>query len=223
MVDTYEPKHAPVDRATWDSIKDRFANTLFQKNRARFFQVMKEQVPTQEGDFALFKGANEVPLYSSDVSYPEYQEAFFYYLFGAKEMGCYGLLDFHAEKAILFIPRLDNLYKIWMNFEDKTQVAAKYEMLVFYVDEMESVLETYKGTCFVNEGKNSDSGLTTQTPEDSYLKNNKVDREVMHDWLSEARVIKNDEEIHALRWASQITAEAHCNVLRNVKPGMQES
>lgn len=45
----------------------------------------------------------------------------------------------------------------------------------------------------------------------------------MHDILAESRVIKNDEEIHALRWASQITAEAHCNVLKNVKAGMRES
>jgi Xaa-Pro aminopeptidase len=45
----------------------------------------------------------------------------------------------------------------------------------------------------------------------------------MHDILVESRVIKNDEEIHALRWASQITAEAHCNVLKNVKAGMRES
>lgn len=56
-----------------------------------------------------------MPLYSSDVSYPEYQEAFFYYLSGVFEMDCYLLLDFNAEKTILFVPKMDNLYKIWMN------------------------------------------------------------------------------------------------------------
>jgi hypothetical protein len=33
----------------------------------------------------FFKGSNEVPLYNSDVNYPDYQEGFFYYLFGAVE------------------------------------------------------------------------------------------------------------------------------------------
>jgi Xaa-Pro dipeptidase len=45
----------------------------------------------------------------------------------------------------------------------------------------------------------------------------------MHDILAESRVIKNDEEILALKWASQITTEAHVNVLKNIKPGMRES
>jgi Xaa-Pro dipeptidase len=41
----------------------------------------------------------------------------------------------------------------------------------------------------------------------------------MHNILAESRVIKNDEEIEIMRWASKITCEAHCNVMRNVKPG----
>jgi len=45
----------------------------------------------------------------------------------------------------------------------------------------------------------------------------------MHDILAESRVIKNDEEILALKWASQITTEAHVNVLKHIKPGMRES
>jgi len=52
----------------------------------------------------LFKGASEVPLYSSDVHYPEYQEAYFYYLTGCEEMDCYLVLDLHNDKAILFAP-----------------------------------------------------------------------------------------------------------------------
>jgi Xaa-Pro aminopeptidase len=44
----------------------------------------------------------------------------------------------------------------------------------------------------------------------------------MHDILAESRVYKNDEEVEALRWACKITSEAHCNVMRNVKPGQRE-
>ena len=45
----------------------------------------------------------------------------------------------------------------------------------------------------------------------------------MHDILCESRTVKNDEEIHVMRWASQVTAEAHCNVMANCKPGLRES
>ena len=76
--------------------------------------MFKKAVPVKDGDFALFRGASEVPLYSSDVSYPEYQDACFYYLFGVHEMDCYAIIDFHNEKAVLFAPKLNNLYKIWM-------------------------------------------------------------------------------------------------------------
>ena len=50
-----------------------------------------------------------------------------------------------------------------------------------------------------------------------------TDTTFMHDILAESRVIKNDEEMEIMRWASQITCEAHCNVMRNVKAGMRES
>jgi Xaa-Pro dipeptidase len=50
-----------------------------------------------------------------------------------------------------------------------------------------------------------------------------VDDSTLHDILCESRVIKNDEEIKIMRWASIITCEAHVDVMRKVKPGMRES
>ena len=76
---------------------------------------------------------------------------------------------------------------------------------------------------FLNDGVNSDSGLKTILPDEKYCKDRTVDRETLYEILAESRVIKNDEEILALRWASQITAEAHCEVLRKVKENMRES
>jgi hypothetical protein len=91
------------------------------KNRERFIKLFKEKVgqslPAKA--IAFFKGINEVPIYSSDVSYPSYQEAFFYYLFGVAEVDCYGIIDFETEKAYLFAPKLSNLYKIWMTVLDE--------------------------------------------------------------------------------------------------------
>ena len=112
---------------------------------------------------ALFKGASDVPVYSSDITYPSYQEAFFYYLFGSIEMDCYGFLDFAAEKAILFVPKLNNLYKIWMTVMTKEDYATKYELEVRYIDELEEFMATQcsGATVYVNRGVNSDSKLQT--------------------------------------------------------------
>jgi Xaa-Pro aminopeptidase len=76
---------------------------------------------------------------------------------------------------------------------------------------------------YVNSGVNSDSGLTTDIPEHKYLDGLTVDKERMHDILCESRIIKNDEEILAMKWASQSTVESHVSVMRNIKPGMRES
>jgi hypothetical protein len=87
--------------------------TLFQKNRLQFIKLFKPEIKEKEA-ISFFQGASEVPLYSSDVAYPEYQEAFFYYLFGVTEMDCFAVIDFTNERSVLFVPRLDNFYKIWM-------------------------------------------------------------------------------------------------------------
>jgi len=123
---------------------------------------MKAKIGQEKKAIAFFKGANEVPLYSSDVSYPSYQEAFFYYVFGAIEMDLYGVLDFESEKAILFVPKLDNLYKIWMTVMTKEDYATKYGIEVQYIDDLPAYLASKRDantTIYLNRGTNSDSKL----------------------------------------------------------------
>ncbi len=66
---------------------------------------------------------------SSDFNYPEYQESYFYYLFGVTEMDCYGVIDFDTEKCIVFVPKLDNYYKIWMTVLDTEEYQKKYYLI----------------------------------------------------------------------------------------------
>jgi Xaa-Pro dipeptidase len=209
-------------------LADRLPQTLFQKNRKQFIKMFKDSQGANlpKHSIALFKGANEVPLYSSDVAYPEYQEAFFYYLFGVTEMDSYAAIDFTNEKTILFLPKLDNEYKIWMTVLNLDQYKEKYPLVdeIIFTSDIEKWMTEQAPDCiFVNKGVNSDSGLTTCVPEEKYTAMAKVDDKFMHNVLSESRVIKNDEEIEIMRWASKITCEAHCNVMRNVKPGQRES
>lgn len=211
---------------------DGLPQSLFKKNRAQFMRMFKEKLGDNMPEHAIgfFKGASEVPMYSGDVPYPEYQEAYFYYLFGATDMDCYGIIDFTEEKSYLIAPKLDNFYKIWMTTWSKEELKGKYIEIdeIYYTDEIEELLKKINpSTIYLNKGVNSDSGLTTMYPEESTYKkacpDAAVDDTIMHDILAESRVYKNDEEIEAMKWASIITCEAHCNVLRNVKPGQRES
>ena len=68
------PNFVPIDKSTWDSVKDKIPNSCFEENRARFYRLFKEKITVNDQNKAvgLFKGSSEVPLYSSDVSYPSY-------------------------------------------------------------------------------------------------------------------------------------------------------
>ena len=116
-----------------------------------FKEFLGDKLP--KNAIGFFKGASEVPLYSSDVCYPEYQEAFFYYLFGVVEMDSYGIIDFQNEKAILFLPKLDNYYKIWMTVLDTDEFKKKYNLIedVRFVDDLEEFIKSHQpDTIFVN-------------------------------------------------------------------------
>ncbi len=64
------------------------------------------------------------------------------------------------------MPKLDNLYKIWMTVMTKEDYATKYDLEVRYIDEMQEYLSAQCGsatgtTVYVNRGINSDSKLQT--------------------------------------------------------------
>lgn len=108
-----------------------------------------------------------------------------------------------------------------MNLDDFKQ---KFNLIdeIYYVDELEAWFQKNDPTTvFVNKGVNSDSKLKTMVPESTFYKCPTDDKQ-LYNILCESRVFKNDEEMEIMRWASKITCEAHCNVMRMTKPGMRE-
>lgn len=102
----------------------------------------------------------------------------------------------------------------------------KYSLIdqILYVDQIEETLKSLNPEIvFLNQGVNSDSGLTTMVPEEILYKTSlpraKVDLLIMHNILCESRVFKTPEEIEIMRWASKITCEGHLAVMRSVKSG----
>ena len=80
-------------------------------------------------------------------------------------MDCYALFDLHNDDVILFVPQLDNLYKIWMNILTDAEASKKYGVKVRYINQIEETLKNYKGTLYLNSGVNSDSDLSTVLPD----------------------------------------------------------
>ena len=121
------------------------------------------------GSLGFLKSAFDTPMYSSDVNYPEYQEQFFYYLFGVTEQNCYGVIDFETEKVILFMPRPDNLYKIWMTVMSKDDMQSKYPKIdkIMYIDELKDYFkQAQPEIIYVNSGINTDTNRQSVIPEE---------------------------------------------------------
>lgn len=57
-------------------------------------------------------------------------------MFSAAEMDCFGAIDLVNEKAVLFVPRQDEFYKIWMTVLSLDQYKEKYNLVdeIMYVD-----------------------------------------------------------------------------------------
>ena len=45
---------------------------------------------------------------------------------------------------------------------------------------------------------------------------------ILHREMSELRVFKTDEEIEVLRYVNRASSDAHCELMREIRPGMQE-
>ena len=50
----------------------------------------------------------------------------------------------------------------------------------------------------------------------------KINKDILHSEISECRVFKTDLELEVLRYACRISAEAHKEVMKNVRPGRYE-
>lgn len=59
-------------------------------------------------------GGKTTNFYNSDTEPVFIQESYFHWAFGVGEPDFYGAIDVASGKSILFAPRLDEEYEIWM-------------------------------------------------------------------------------------------------------------
>eukprot|EP00349_Pseudokeronopsis_sp_Brazil_P002679 CAMPEP_0202960262 /NCGR_PEP_ID=MMETSP1396-20130829/4404_1 /ASSEMBLY_ACC=CAM_ASM_000872 /TAXON_ID= /ORGANISM="Pseudokeronopsis sp., Strain Brazil" /LENGTH=545 /DNA_ID=CAMNT_0049679357 /DNA_START=24 /DNA_END=1661 /DNA_ORIENTATION=+ len=184
----------------------------------------------------LLKGGEETTQYDSDTDVLFRQDSWFNYLFGVKEAGFYGGIRVEDGTSVLFIPKLQDSYRIWCGeifppsyFKDLYGVDE-----VLYTDDLgnwlTSELETRGGQIHVLFGVNSDSGKVPAVPDfdgyQNFLSSGKVAPEdpvlgrgtsALYQALSTSRVIKSTEEIDVMQYCAVVASNAHVEVMRNVK------
>ncbi|XP_075976769.1 dipeptidase C [Anticarsia gemmatalis] len=193
--------------------------SLFAKNRARLAEKLKS------GQVVVLQGGEDVSHYDTDVQYVFRQEAYFTWVCGVREPGCYFALDVKTNKSILFVPRLPIEYEVWMGklltTEDFKKLYAVDE--VHYVDELRDILKSLNPEVLLTLcGTNTDSGLTAKEAVFEGINDFKVDNEILFPIIAELRVIKTPEEIEVMRYVCKVSSDAHKQVMLYAKPELKE-
>jgi len=200
--------------------------SLHQTNRKRLSErLAKVDGIVKKESFVLFKGGESSTRYCSDAETLFRQESFFNWAFGVEEPDCFGAVHVSTAKAILFVPRLPDHYGVWMgklwtldDFKLKYQTDS-----VMYVDEMHKFFEDRNPEMiYLLEGKNADSGKITEPANFEGIAAFKTDKSKIYNEVCELRVVKTPEEIEVIRYANEVSSEAHKKVMRAIRPGMKE-
>jgi len=138
----------------------------------------------------------------------------------------YGVLDVKTGESLLFLPRYGVEYAVWCG---PPPPADHYKTLygfdhVHFVDEIANVLKG-RGIRVLHTlyGKNTDSGkFSKEAAFEGMTKDFTVDNKHLHLEITECRVIKSAAEIEALRYIARVSSEAHIEVMKRARPGMNE-
>ncbi len=195
----------------------RVPRSLHAKNRARLLGLMQRD--SSEKSLVFVAGGVTVSREDTDSEKLFRQESNFHYLFGVAEPDCFGAISTSTGAAVLFVPRLPQEYAVWMGTIASTdEFKKKYEVEeVRYVDEIAGYMEAFQPqTIYVYSGTNTDSGSEGLPASFDGIDKYKVDKDVLHDAIFEARVLKSDDELQVLRYANKMSSQAHIAVMRQV-------
>lgn len=165
---------------------------------------------------------NEIMIAQFACCWLSRQDSWFNYLFGVKEAGVYGTICIATGRSTLFIPRLQEEYRIWCGtIHPPSSFQASYAVdEVFYTDEMAAWIpqQLAGGQLHVMYGVNSDSGIAAKAAAyegmESLLQQGVVCKDLLYDTLSLCRVTKSPQEVEVMRYAANVASNAHAAVMR---------
>lgn len=207
-----------------DSIK--VSMKLFAINRKNLIDRIKKSTNNlPKSSIILLEGGKSTNRHCTDHEDIFRQESYFHWCFGVTEPDFYGIIEVDTGKSILIPPLLPKEYAIWMGKVQPTKFyQEKYEVdEVYFSDQLYEVLNK-KNPCtlLTLHGLNTDSGSYSVPASFVGIEKFEVNKEILHQQISECRVFKSDLELEVMRYTNKISSEAHKEVMKNVKPGSFE-
>nr|XP_054748955.1 xaa-Pro dipeptidase-like [Lytechinus pictus] len=199
--------------------------TLHATNRERLCKRLKADPQLPSGAIVLLQGGEQEMRYCSDHEPLFRQESYFHWAFGVNESSFYGAIVVDTGKAILFPPKLPEVYAVWMGrIQPKEFYKEKYAVdEVHYSQDITSALASYKPSVLLTlRGLNSDSGKHSKEATFDGIEKFRVNNYILHPNIAECRVFKTPEELKVLRYVCQVSSRAHIEVMKNIRPGMYE-
>lgn len=180
---------------------------MFKNNRKRVVQALKDtkKIKNEESTFVILQGGTEdaFGFYDTDINQTTFrQESYFQYLFGVSEPDFFGAIRVSDGHTVLFAPRQDKEYEVWMGPIPSTdEIKARYEVdEVCFVDELVKVLADKNSSLLLTLSSiNSDSGKLYSPPTYPGIEKFPQDADILYPVIAECRVIKSPEEIEVLR------------------------
>lgn len=183
-------------------------------HREKLFSLFDDN----QSGVVFIQGAETMYRYKTDYEFPFRQESNFWYLTGANEADCSLILDLKKEEYHLFVPKRDAQYAVWHGYvKTKEQYQEQYKPdHLHYQNDILHVLNTIKPDtvyCLTDEQaefiEDLDRGFN-------------VESDSLVDTLTFCRVIKTDWEIEQMREACRVNDLAYTEVIKSIKPGMNE-
>ncbi|KAJ9167927.1 hypothetical protein P3X46_019515 [Hevea brasiliensis] len=205
---------------------------LYVTNREKLLKSLRQyliETSRPLHGFVFLQGGEEKFRYCTDHIELFRQESYFAYLFGVTEPGFCGAIDVATGNSILFVPRLPADYAVWLGeikplsyFQEKYKVS-----MVYYTDEIVGALhkiskEVDKPLLFLLHGLNTDSSNFSNAAGFEGIEKFESDLTTLHPILTECRVLKSDLELAVVKFANDISSEAHVEVMRKIQVGMKE-
>jgi Xaa-Pro aminopeptidase len=200
--------------------------TVFQERRRRLIEKINGK--------ALLVPAHPEMIRNNDVHYPYRQDSNLFYLTGFEEPeSCLLMRPGRTPETVLFVRNKDVLREIWDGFRYGPEAAQQ----LFLVDKADTIDQL--DTVAIDLLAEVDDVYY------SFFKNRQFDQHMMqmletiryrrgrsgrgvlnvhdaHPLLGEMRIKKSKIEIEWLRKACQISAEAHVEVMKAARPGINE-
>jgi Xaa-Pro dipeptidase len=202
------------------------SNSLFKKNRMNYLKNLLTKHNTLEKQSVIvLEGGKGIPRYDTDVqTFHFIQDSHFYYLTGVREPDFYAVLDISKQELHLFYQLPEESTKVWQKVPSLEELTKKYEIQVYHMNELYDRLNSYNPKkIYLLKGTNSDSSLEVKTahlifPEKYKDLEKIIDTDpLIYEYLADTKTRKNDEEVQAMVFSTNITIESHVNIMRNIK------